>query len=196
MIVVFRRTGQRRYSVVAKRSSFPELEMNPAPGYHPLMPHDLMHLVVEAQLGLTRGVFGQLAAGGDAGTFHRNVEPRETPRHAARVRNRVKARGKKLQREGREESEQSERATYICLYEWLARSQSSERATLARSMTRQAIQVREVASTPELRALNRKKLDEICTQLDKLSFRWSNLKVGQSMSVRWPDLDVSSDASS
>ena len=61
MIVVFRRTGQRRYSVEAQRPEFPDLVMNPGPGYDKFMPHDMMHLVVEAQLGLTRGVFGQLA---------------------------------------------------------------------------------------------------------------------------------------
>jgi hypothetical protein len=96
MTVVFQRIGPRKYAVVAKRSRFPDLEMNGAPGYDPLMPHDLMHLVVEAQLGLTRGIFGQLAAGGDAGTFRRDIKPNETPRVAARIRNRVKARGKKL----------------------------------------------------------------------------------------------------
>ena len=70
MTLVFRRTGQRRYAVEVQRPGLPDLEMNPAPGYDPLMPHDMMHLVVEAQLGLTRGIFGQLAAGGTAGTFH------------------------------------------------------------------------------------------------------------------------------
>jgi hypothetical protein len=89
MILIFRRTGQRGYAVEAKRQSFPDLEMNPAPGYDALMPHDLMHLVVEAQLGLTRGVFGQLAAGGDAGTFHSIFDPKVPTRTAARSRHRL-----------------------------------------------------------------------------------------------------------
>jgi hypothetical protein len=179
---------------MAKRSAFPDVEMNPAPGYDRLMPHDLMHLVVEAQLGLTRGIFGQLAAGGDAGTFHHIIETNKTAREAARIRNRVKARGKKLVRKGRDELAQSERATYICWQEWLARSQSGDRSTLAGSMAQQAKQVRDVATVAELRTLNRRKLDEICTHLDELSSHWSRLEVGQSMSVRWPDLVVSSDA--
>lgn len=70
MILVFRRTGERRYAVEAQRVRFPKLVMDPAPGYNRLIPHDMMHLVVEAQLGIAHGVFGQLAAGGDAGTFH------------------------------------------------------------------------------------------------------------------------------
>jgi hypothetical protein len=58
MIVVFRRTGERRYAVLAQRPGFPDLEMNPAPGFDRLIPHDMMHLVVEAQLGLSRAIFG------------------------------------------------------------------------------------------------------------------------------------------
>jgi hypothetical protein len=100
MIVVFRRTGQRRYSVEAQRAGLPALVMNPAPGYDELLPHDMMHLVVEAQLGLTRGVFGQLAAGGDAGTFHLPLEHDKSGRETARARRRIKARGAKLLKEG------------------------------------------------------------------------------------------------
>src|SRR5215207_7392869 len=96
MVLVFRRTGQRRYAVLAQRSGFPDQEMNPAPGYDPLMPHDMMHLVVEAQLGLRRAVFGQLASGGDAGTFHLQVQRDQSSRELTRVSNRVKARGKRL----------------------------------------------------------------------------------------------------
>ena len=72
MLLVFRRTGDRRYTVVAKRAEMPDVEMDPAPGYSELIPHDLMHLVVEAKLGLARGIFGQLAAG--AGTFRLRVD--------------------------------------------------------------------------------------------------------------------------
>lgn len=175
MIVVFRRIGQRRYAVEAKRESFPDLEMNPAPGYDPFMPHDLMHLVVEAQLGLSRGVFGQLAAGGDAGTFHPTFENRETSRQIARVRRRVKARGRKLLQEGRDEAAQSERATFICWNEWIARSKSSAKS---------------VRNVNPARKLDEQKLNEICEHLDELSSRWSSLEVGESMAVRWPDLSL------
>ncbi len=93
MQVVFRRTGPRRYAIDAHRGSYPDVGMDPAPGYDPLMPHDLLHLVVEAELGLTHGVFGQLAAGGDASTFQRDLEtsgkrPREHTAAAAPRRDR------------------------------------------------------------------------------------------------------------
>ena len=175
MIVVFRRTGQRRYAIETKRELFPDLEMNPAPGYDPIMPHDLMHLVVEAQLGLRRGIFGQLAAGGDAGTFHAPFTTKKGTRELTRIRRRVKTRGRKLLSEGRGESMQSERAAFICWNEWMARSKSSDQKKLSRSTSG---------------VLDEEKLSEICTHLDHLSSYWSRLEVGESMAVNWPDLDV------
>ena len=182
MLLTFRRTGQRRYAVEARRTSFPDVEMNPAPGYDQCIPHDMMHLVVEAKLGLTRAVFGQLAAGGDAGTFHLSPQSQGTTRDLARLRRATKARGQKLLREGRDESEQSERATFICWNEWLARSQSNAPAT-----TKQA---REGVPAKELRRLDETTLADICRHLDELSSHWSKLNVGEAMTVRWPDLAV------
>ena len=173
MILVFRRTGQRRYAVEAVRPGLPVVEMNPAPGYDRLMPHDMMHLVVEAQLGLTRGIFGQLAAGGTAGSFRLPVKSDQSSRKITRARKRLIARGKQSMREGRDECLQSERATYICLQEWRARSSSGE--------------ARKPAGATEFGA---DKLDEICRHLDELSSHWSALDVGQSVAVRWPDLAI------
>lgn len=196
MIVVFRRTGQRRYAIEAQRPGVPDVVMNPAPGYDQFLPHDLMHLVVEAQLGLTRGVFGQVAQGGDAGTFHLPLQQNKSDRETTRARTRLKARGAKLLKEGRDESARSERATYICWYEWLTRSQSSELRKRAHRMAQNAATVIGSATATELRALNKKKLDEICAHLDNLSTHWSSLKVGQSMAVRWPDLSIVPNSSS
>jgi hypothetical protein len=190
MVVVFRRSGERRYAIEVKRPPFADLEMNPAPGYDRLVPHDLMHLVVEAELGLARGIFGQLFSGGDAGTFHAAAKSNVSSREIARLRRRVKTRGTKLLRDGQDDCAQSERATYICWQVWLARSRSASRKTTAAGMAQQAKEVRNVAGNAELAALNGKKLDEICEHLDELSSYWSNLKVGQSMTVRWPDLAI------
>jgi hypothetical protein len=196
MLVLFRRTGQRRYSIEAQRPEFHDVVMNPAPGFDDLMPHNMMHLVVEAQLGLTRGVFGQLASGGDAGTFHLPLQHDKSSRETARARTRLKARGAKLLKEGRDESAFSERATYICWHEWLTRSSSSELKKRAHTMTKNAEQVSSSAGATELRMLNQRKLDEICSHLDRLSSHWSKLEVGQSLAVRWPDLAIVTELSS
>jgi hypothetical protein len=173
MLLVFRRTGQRRYAVEARRPGFPDIEMNPAPGYDSRMPHDMMHLVVEAQLGLNRGIFGQLAAGGNAGTFHLSEQHNQSTRETKRARKRVSVRGRKLLKNGRDECLESERAAYICWQEWLARSSS-----------------RKVEQQPRSSNLNQRKLDEICKHLDELSRHWFRLDVGQSVTVSWPDLSV------
>ena len=174
----------------AQRPGFPNVEMNPAPGFDSRMPHDLMHLIVEAQLGLTNGIYGQLAAGGDAGTFHLAVTSSESSREVTRARKRVATRGKKLLSRGRDDCAQSERATYICWHEWLARSSSPKERKRSETMAQQAREVRDAANTSELRALSEKKLDKICKHLDDLSVRWSNLRVGDNLAVRWPDLAI------
>jgi hypothetical protein len=171
MILVFRRTGQRRYAVEALRPGLPVVEMNPAPGYDRLIPHDMVHLVVEAQLGLTRGIFGQLAAGGNAGTFRLLLKRDEGSRKVTRARKRVLARGKRLQKDGRDDCIQSERAAHIYRHQWLARSSSDQ-----------------VQKTPA--QLGKSKLDEICDHLDELSSHWSGLDVGESVAVSWPDLAI------
>lgn len=187
MIIVFRRTGQRRYGVEALRPGFPDVMMHPAPGYDRLIPHDMMHLVVEAQLGLSRAIFGQLASGGNAGTFQLSDKTNEKPRDDKRIRKRAGSRGRKLLKQGRDECAQSERVTYVCWQEWLARSSSRERSKLGREMAQQA---REVRDTELPAALNKRKLDDICEHLDELSSHWSRVDVGQSVAVSWPDLSI------
>ena len=179
MLVIFRRTGWRRYGIEIQRPQFAAVQMNPAPGYDPLMPHDLMHLVVESQLGLTHGIFGQVAAGGHAGTFRTYIGPSKNNRDAARRQRRIDRRGEKLlRRVGSKECLLSEHATYICWQEWLARSKST--------------QVRSITPPLDLGALTEEKMDQICAHLDELSSHWSRLKIGESMTVHWPDLSVQS----
>ncbi|HZS07649.1 MAG TPA: hypothetical protein VFD58_22630 [Blastocatellia bacterium] len=186
MEVLFRRTGERRYAITICRKDQPPVEMNPAPGYDPIMPHDLLHLVVESELGLSCGIFGQVAQGGHAGTFHPVPSAGENRREVARRRRRAARRGDKLVREGRHESAQSERATYICLYEWLARSSDPERRGLAAQMAQQAKHIRELQPPAENRALTEELLARVCARLDDLSARWASLDIGESLTVEWP----------
>lgn len=179
MILVFRRTGEKRYAVEALRKGLPVVEMNPAPGYDQLMPHDMMHLVVEAQLGLTRGIFGQLAVGGTAGTFRLSVRGDQSSRETTRARKRVTKRGQRLLKNGRDDCTQSERAAWICWQEWRARS--SSRPTSKK--------VQNTAGVTDL-GIKQSKLDEICKHLDELSSHWSRLYIGESVAVSWPDLAI------
>ena len=184
--IQFRRTGERRYGVTIHRSGQPPLEMNPAPGYDPWMPHDLLHYIVESELGLRQGIFGQIADGGTAGTFHAVQSSRQNRRETARSRRRETQRGSKLLRQGQEDSMQSERATVICLHEWLARSDDPVRRKLAAELAAQAKQCRHQQSADEARALNDTMLNRICARMEELSQQWLVLEIGQSLMVYWP----------
>jgi hypothetical protein len=192
MIVIFQRTGQRRYSIRVKRPQMVDLVMDPAPGYDPLMPHDLLHLVVESQLGLTMGVFGQLAAGGTAGSFRPVVDGHISAREGARLRTRTYKRGQKLLRDGKDDGLLSERAAYICWHQWLTRSASADKRKTAVNMNGEADHLVKTTPANKMRALDEKTLDQICRKLDDLSAHWSNLSIGESMTVAWPGLTVSS----
>jgi hypothetical protein len=66
--VAFVRTGARRYAVEVTRERAPDVRCGSI-GYDDHLPHDLLHFVAEAQFGLDGGVFGNLAAGGNAKVF-------------------------------------------------------------------------------------------------------------------------------
>ncbi len=68
MKVSFVKTGTRRYAVEVGRERYPDLRCGSI-GYDDWLPHDLLHFVAEAELGLDGGVFGDLAAGGNARIF-------------------------------------------------------------------------------------------------------------------------------
>ena len=109
MDVTFTRTGERRYAVGVERDGAPPLEMHPAPGYDPLIPHDLVHLAVELECGIANGVFGQVAAGGHAGTFR--------PADGS-VDRRLRQRGERLVRAHGADLARSERLTFAVTMSW------------------------------------------------------------------------------
>jgi hypothetical protein len=65
MKVTFTRTRERRYRVTIERERAARIVIEPAPGYHDYLPHDLLHYLVEAEAGIRYGVFGRYAAGAD-----------------------------------------------------------------------------------------------------------------------------------
>ncbi|RKN37502.1 hypothetical protein [Streptomyces hoynatensis] len=64
MDVTFTKAAGRRYLMRVVRERGPELAPRQGPGYDDHLPHDAVHFLVEAEAGLTRGVFGRIAAGG------------------------------------------------------------------------------------------------------------------------------------
>jgi hypothetical protein len=183
--IEFRRTGERRYAVIIHRADQPVLEMSPAPGYDPLMPHDMLHYVVERELGLRCGIFGQLARGGSAGTFHIINEKIEGGREVARRRRQLAKRGARLLREGRHDSSASERAAYICHREWRIRHAAMQQvvASSGGSKARETLAHQVTAATG---GISGECLDRVCARLDDLSGKWTRLYIGESVTVEWP----------
>lgn len=184
MDVTFARTGERRYGVFVERPGYPPAEMNPAPSYDDELPHDFVHFVVEEELGLELGVFGQLAAGGDAGTFRLVLSPSDG-RRASRGRRRHRSRGMGLSEEGDEQAAFSERAATICHEEWLERFSTRGRLRKARRLRPYVERVRHECSREELASLSDPVIERICNRLERLSERWSEIAVGESLTLEW-----------
>lgn len=184
MDVRFEQTGERRYGVFVDRTAYPSVEMNPAPSYDEDLPHDFVHFVVEEELGLSRGVFGQLAAGGDAGTF-RITQEGSGGRELSRARRKQQERGKRLAEEGSGEAEFSERAATICHYEWFKRFPTRERLAEVRRLEAFVQKVRAACTERELESLSEPVVDRTSRRLEELSERWSKVGVGQSITLQW-----------
>ena len=185
MQVEFQKTGERRYSVIVLREDLPDLKMDPAPGFDPLMPHDMLHFLVEQELGLRRGIFGQLALGGTAGTFHHTPSEKSNNRADSRLRRKTAKRGKKLLKDNLDDCTQSERATYVCLYDWLSHFSEAHLQIRAKEMKVTADSILAQMPETERAMLNKEKLAGIRAKMNELSHRWSTLQVNQSMSLEW-----------
>jgi len=164
MQVRFERTGQHQYAVAVLRSLHGDLRMDPAPGYSDLIPHDLVHWVAEEELGLRDGIFGQLAAGGNAGTFVPTDELR-TKAWARQVERRNRSTGTEMGR--------SEVLVAQVYPRWLRHSGHLPGTHY-------------VLQDPPPTDLRDADLERVFARLDALSEQWRAVGVGESMSVQWP----------
>lgn len=157
MRVSLSRTGDRRYGVSVTRTEASDLEMHPAPGYDDWLPHDMVHFIVERETGLKDGIFGQLAAGGDAHTFVPTDE--RTKRWARRSERRNAATG-----------------TDICRSEELAFAANNEWNLRAGRHTSS------VVTDPTVSA----KVQALMPALGDAAKVWHALSPGESLTFNWP----------
>jgi hypothetical protein len=163
MRVQFKRTGERRYGIWVERDRAPAMMMHPAPGFDPYLPHDVLHFVAEAEWGIDESVFGQLAAGGDAGTF-RPVE-RDVPNTWAH-------RGERLKKLG--SGRRSERLAGLLEVAWQARRSG---APLPEEWERRLA---------DAGVEDRRQFERVLVELDALARRWRSLQVGGVLTLEWP----------
>ena len=184
MVVTFTRTGERRYSVRATVDGAVPLQMDHTPGFDQFMPHDLQHFIVEKCLHIRGAVFGRLAAGGLAGTFH-PVGSAGSVREASRVRRKYAAKDRKLMPDETSDYDRSERATYVCWQDWMSHSADASLRARAASMRATVADMLARMEPAERASFNPQKLSEIRREFQRLSERWSSVGVGDSMSEEW-----------
>jgi len=109
MRVTFTRIHERGYSVTVDGPGLDPVRMQSAPGYHARLPHDPAHFIVENELGIEGGVFGQLAAGGTANTFFSQD---------ARSQRKARKRGAQIAKANKKDALFSEHAIYAAQSRW------------------------------------------------------------------------------
>ena len=108
MKVTFTKVAPRRYSLTAEATKNGTVKMDPAPGYDDRLPHDAAHFIVELELGIEGGIFGQIAAGG--------LLTPENP--DSRVRRKAKKQRDSLMKENRDDALFSEHGVYAAQSRW------------------------------------------------------------------------------
>jgi len=185
MKVEFQKTGERRYAVRILREDLPVLEMNPAPGFDELMPHDLCHFIVEKALGIENAIFGQLAGKGTAGTFRNAPTANGNTKNDSRMRRKAAQKGKKMVKENLDSYGKSERATYIFWQNWLENSEDEELKKRAAEMKPNAESIIGQMKTDEKKLYTKETFAKVRAEMTKLSEQWQNLKAGKSITIDW-----------
>lgn len=187
MKVYFIRSGERRYSMRIERADGPALVMDPAPGFDPDLPHDMVHFIVEAALGLKTGVFGQIAAGGNAGSFHVEAGGDLSPKERQRAARKQVARGAKLVKSQGREGELSELAAFLFDIDW--RSQSRPDTVAQRAALGEAERTRQSLSADERARVDAARR-QVFDTFERLSKAWRALRPGEALVLEWPSAEV------
>ncbi|TDC67306.1 hypothetical protein E1200_15225 [Actinomadura sp. GC306] len=169
MKVSFERTGERRYATVVTLPGREPRRMDPAPGYDDDIPHDLVHYLVEADLGLSSGVYGRAAAGG--GEFRAVAETPGDPRSRAREQRRLKKREASLRRTDRGDMARSEHLAGLCDLAWRRRA---------------GAQAPEWSGPRRIPAEDAPVIDRVLQRLDETAPLWRELPVGGALTFTWP----------
>lgn len=183
MKVHFIRRGERRYGVRIDREGAPSLVMDPAPGFDADLPHDMVHFAVEAALGLKTGVFGQIAAGGNAGSFHIGGPEGGDAREHRRAARKQAAKGKKLVAGQGRDGELSEIAAFLFDIAW--RSGKRPDSAAQRLALGEAERTRAALGADERARIDAAQ-PRVFDAFERLSKAWRALPVGAALILDWP----------
>jgi hypothetical protein len=148
--------------------------MDPAPAYDDDIPHDLVHYVVEAELGLANGVYGRAARG--AGTFVTTSERDVSPRERARQQRKQQRRERALGADGAPDAAdmaRSERLAGLCDVAWRRKHGQHPHP---------------LRSAPVPRAEDATDVERVVSRLDAIARLWRALPVGGELVFEWPNV--------
>jgi hypothetical protein len=177
MNVAFKRTGARRYAVIVTLAGESPRIMDPAPGYDDDIPHDIVHYLVEAELGLTYGVYGRAARG--AGTFYATSDGAGSARERARKQRKQQRRERALgdHDEGQAaEMARSERLAGLCDVAW--RRKHGQKPDPGRP-------------APLLRSDDAIEVERVVARLDEIAPLWRALPIEGQLVFEWPNVSPS-----
>lgn len=165
MRVTFTKLPGRRYEMTVVRERGPQLAPRQGPGYHDYLPHDAVHFLVEAEAGLTAGVFGRIAAGENQMFW---------PADRALLR-RTRRREKKRSRSPQEHADmgRSEELAGLCQVLWEMRAGVRSSAPEWFSLLPEG-----ATESPLVR--------RILARLDSFASEWHALRPGDGITLAWP----------
>jgi hypothetical protein len=161
MNVTFTKTAERRYRVSVEGAGVVSAAMDPAPGYDDRLPHDMAHFVVENELGVDGGVFGQLAQGGHARTFRPTAD--DASGKVTRKVKRIARRGMRIAVANRKDANFSENVVWLACQTWN----------------------NQLFDLPTVAGVSSEDIRRICREFDAVSAVWSGLGIGESMTLQW-----------
>jgi hypothetical protein len=169
--VTFTRLTGPRYGVDVIRESGPPARLRVVKVDAEWLPGEIAHFLVEREFGLKLGIFGQLAAGGDAGRFWAAPADRDS---------RLAHRAHRLQVTGRGDLRRSVALTAWCTAAW--EIETGRRAPGPRDLERSdgPWPLLDVAAVPR---------DQVARAVDCLAaaaVAWNVLCPGQRVSYEWP----------
>jgi hypothetical protein len=172
--VTFTRLTGHRYAVDVVRESGPPAGLRVSVGAGVCLPPDIAHFLVEREFGLRLGIFGQLAAGGDAGTFR--AAPADRDARLAHCAHR-------LQVTGRGDLGRSVAMVSICTAVW----EFEAGRRLARPGLRpSAAGTNGSWGLVDVADLPCDGVRRVVKEFEREAMRWNELDVRESLAFEWP----------
>jgi hypothetical protein len=169
--VTFTRQTGLRYGVDVIRESGPPARLRVVKSDAEWLPGEIAHFLVEREFGLKLGIFGQLAAGGDAGRFW--AAPADRDARLAHVSHR-------LQITGRGDLRRSVALVAWCVAAWEVKAGRRPQEP-SRTESDGPWPLMDVAAIP------REQVVGTVRCLASAAVAWDGLRPGQRMSFDWPE---------